>query len=169
VGLSVVMGAALCGADPIIAVDISDEKLEFARNLGATHGVRGGEGAVSEIRRLTGGGPDYVFEALGNVATLQTMLELVPRGGTAVIVGMTPENQTIGFDPFTFADSSRTVVGCNYGWTQPAVDFPKLGRLHLAGKLPVDRMVSERIALDGVNDAFDRMRAGDGARRVIVY
>jgi S-(hydroxymethyl)glutathione dehydrogenase / alcohol dehydrogenase len=169
VGLSVIMGAALCGADPIIALDISDEKLETARDLGATHGVRAGDGARREILKLTGGGPDYVFEALGNVATLNTMLDLMPRGGTAVIVGMTAENQTIGFDPFTFADASRTVVGCNYGWTQPAVDFPRLGRLHLAGKLPVDRMVSERIVLDDVNSAFDRMRSGDGARRVILY
>ncbi len=169
VGLSVIMGAALCGADPIIAVDISDEKLDTARDLGATAGVRGGEGAVAEIRRMTGGGPDYVFEALGNVATLHTMLELIPRGGTGVIVGMTAEDQTVGFDPFTFADASRTVIGCNYGWTQPGVDFPRLGRLHLAGKLPVDRMVSELIGLDDVNHAFDRMRAGDGARRVISY
>ena len=169
VGLSIVMGAALAGADPIVAVDLSDEKLAMARDLGATHGVRGGDGMPAEVGRICPGGPDYVFEALGLVATIEAAMALVPRGGTGVLVGLTPDNVTASFDAFGFADGSRRLLGSNYGFTQPEIDFPRLARLHLAGKLPVDRLVTERIDLDQINDAFARMRAGDGARRVITY
>ncbi len=169
VGLSIVMGAALAGADPIVAVDLSDEKLDFARSVGATHGVRGGEGMAAEVAAICPGGPDYVFEALGLVATIEATIALVPRGGTCVLVGLTPDATDSRFDALLFADGSKTMLGCNYGFTRPDIDFPRLARLHLAGKLPIDRLVSERIELDGVNDAFTRMAAGDGARRVITY
>ena len=82
---------------------------------------------------------------------------------------MEHDNATASFDAFGFADGSRRLLGSNYGFTQPEIDFPRLARLHLAGKLPVDRLVTERIDLDQINDAFARMRAGDGARRVITY
>jgi S-(hydroxymethyl)glutathione dehydrogenase/alcohol dehydrogenase len=169
VGLSIIMGAALAGADPIIAVDLSDEKLELARSVGATHGVRGGEGMPSEVWQICPGGPDYVFEALGLVRTIESAIALIPRGGTCVLVGLTPDATATTFDALLFADGSKTLLGCNYGFTQPEIDFPRLARLHLAGKLPIDRLVSERIELDAVNDAFARMSAGDGARRVIAY
>lgn len=169
VGLSIVMGAALAGADPIVAIDLSDEKLALARDVGATHGVRAGDGMPAEVARICPGGPDYVFEALGLVATIESTLALLPRGGTGVLVGLTPEGVTATFDALGFADGSRTLLGSNYGFTQPQIDFPRLARLHLAGKLPIDRLVSERIGLDAINDAFASMRAGDGARRVITY
>jgi S-(hydroxymethyl)glutathione dehydrogenase/alcohol dehydrogenase len=169
VGLSIVMGAALAGADPIVAVDLSDEKLSKAQDLGATHGVRAGDGMPAEVASICPGGPDYVFEALGLVATIEAALALVPRGGTGVLVGLTPDGVTATFGAFGFADGSRRLLGCNYGFARPEIDFPRLARLHLAGKLPIDRLVSERIGLDQINDAFDRMRAGDGARRVITY
>jgi S-(hydroxymethyl)glutathione dehydrogenase / alcohol dehydrogenase len=169
VGLSIVMGAALAGADPIVAVDLSDDKLEMARSLGATHGVRGGDGMPTEVWQICPGGPDYVFEALGLVKTIESAIALIPRGGTGVLVGLTPDATATTFDALLFADGSKTLLGCNYGFTQPAVDFPRLARLHLAGKLPIDRLVSERIELDAVNDAFARMSAGSGARRVITY
>jgi S-(hydroxymethyl)glutathione dehydrogenase/alcohol dehydrogenase len=169
VGLSIVMGAALAGADPVVAVDLSDEKLSMARDLGATHGVRAGDGMPAEVAGICPGGPDYVFEALGLIATIEATMALVPRGGTGVLVGLTPDGARATFDAFGFADGSRRLLGSNYGFTQPQVDFPRLARLHLAGKLPIDRLVSERIDLDQVNAAFASMRAGDGARRVITY
>jgi S-(hydroxymethyl)glutathione dehydrogenase / alcohol dehydrogenase len=169
VGLAIVMGAVLAGAAPIVAVDLNDAKLELARDLGATTAVRGGDGVEAAVAAACPGGPDYVFEAIGTGPTIELALELVPRGGTGVLVGLTPEGVRTSFDPFSFADGGRTLLGSNYGSTRPGVDFPRLAGLHLAGRLPVDRLISERIALDDVNRAFDRMREGEGARRVIVY
>jgi S-(hydroxymethyl)glutathione dehydrogenase/alcohol dehydrogenase len=169
VGLSIVMGAALAGADPIVAVDLSDQKLELARSVGATHGVRASETMPAEVWKICAGGPDYVFEALGLVSTIESAIALIPRGGTCVLVGLTPDATATTFDALLFADGSKTLLGCNYGFARPDVDFPRLARLHLAGKLPIDRLVSQRIDLDGINDAFARMSAGDGARRVITY
>ena len=110
-----------------------------------------------------------MFEALGLVHTIESAIALIPRGGTCVLVGLTPDATVTTFDALLFADGSKTLLGCNYGFARPEVDFPRLARLHLAGKLPIDRLVSQRIDLDGINDAFARMSAGDGARRVITY
>jgi S-(hydroxymethyl)glutathione dehydrogenase/alcohol dehydrogenase len=169
VGLAIVMGAALAGAAPIVAVDTKDEKLELAQRLGATHGLRGADGLAAAVAAACPHGPDYVFEAIGTPATITAALELVPRGGTAVLVGLTPEGQSVALDAFSFVDGGRTLLGSNYGSTNPTVDFPRLAGLHLAGRLPVEQLIAERIQLADVNRAFDLMRAGQGARRVIVY
>ena len=169
VGLAIVMGAALAGAARVIAIDLNDAKLELARDLGATHAVRGGPRAAAGVAAACPEGPDYVFEAIGTGPTVELALELLPRGGTAVMVGLTPEGVRASFDAFSFADGGRTLLGSNYGSTQPGVDFPRLAGLYLAGRLPIDRVITERISLDDVNRAFDLMRRGDGARCVIVY
>ena len=169
VGLAIVMGAVLAGASRVVAIDLNDAKLQLARDLGATAGVRGGEGAVARVKEACGGKPDYVFEAIGTGPTIELALELIPRGGTGVLVGLTPEGVRVSFDAFSFADGSRTLLGSNYGSTRPGADFPRLASLYLSGRLPVDRIITERIGLDDVNRAFDLMREGDGARRVIVY
>jgi S-(hydroxymethyl)glutathione dehydrogenase/alcohol dehydrogenase len=169
VGLAIVMGAVLAGAGRVVAIDLNDAKLELARDLGATHAVRGGEGAAAGVAAACPGGPDYVFEAIGTGPTVELALELLPRGGTAVMVGLTPDGVRASFDAFGFADGGRTLLGSNYGSTRPGVDFPRLAGLYLAGRLPIDRVITERIGLDDVNRAFELMRRGDGARRVIVY
>jgi S-(hydroxymethyl)glutathione dehydrogenase/alcohol dehydrogenase len=169
VGLAIVMGAVLAGAARVIAVDLSDAKLELARELGATAGVRAGDGAAAALAGACPDGPDYVFEAIGTGPTIEWAIDMTPRGGTAVLVGLTPEGVRAGFDAFAFADGARRLLGSNYGSTRPGADFPRLAELYLAGRLPVDRLISERIGLDEVNRAFDLMRRGEGARRVIVY
>jgi S-(hydroxymethyl)glutathione dehydrogenase / alcohol dehydrogenase len=169
VGLSAVMGAALAEAAAIVAVDLSDEKLQLASDVGATHAVRAGEGADAELAAILPDGPDHVFEAIGLVSTIEWAIRLLPPGGTATLVGMTPEDQRISIDPLPFTSGGRTLLGCTYGSCVPERDFPRLATLHLEGRLPIDRLISERIALDDVNLAFDRMRAGDGARRVVVF
>ncbi len=169
VGLAIVMGAALAGADPIVAVDLHDAKLAMARDLGATHAVRAGTDSAAAVAAAVPGGADHVFEAIGTRGTSEWAIELTPRGGMCVLVGLTPEGTRASFDTFAFADGGRTLLGSNYGSTRPAEDFPRLARLHLAGKLPVERLISERIELEDVNRAFDLMRAGEGARRVIAY
>jgi S-(hydroxymethyl)glutathione dehydrogenase/alcohol dehydrogenase len=169
VGLSAVMGAVLAEAAVIAAVDLDDAKLALASDLGATHAVRAGEGADAALAAIMPDGPDHVFEAIGLVATMEWAVRLLPLGATATLVGMTPEGQRISLDPLEFASGGRTLLGCTYGSCIPERDFPYLAELHLAGRLPIDRLISERIGLDDVNRAFDQMQAGDGARRVVVF
>ena len=165
VGLSVVMGAALAGAEPIVAVDVSDEKLALASEVGATAAVR----SVEEAAELVPGGADYVFEAIGLVETVEAVPGLLRSGGVGVLVGLTPADVRASFDVYRFVDTGKTLVGSIYGGAVPALDFPRIARLYLAGKLPLDRLVSHRIALDEVNEAFDAMRRRERARSVVVF
>jgi S-(hydroxymethyl)glutathione dehydrogenase/alcohol dehydrogenase len=168
VGLSAVMGAALSGATPIVAIDSNPAKLELARDLGATHGVLAAH-AEREVAAICPGGPDYVFEAVGAQPTLRLASDLVPRGGTLVFVGMAAKGETFGFEQFAFVDGGRTLLGSNYGSTVPLRDFPRLARLHVEGRLPIDRLIEAEIPLDDLEDALDRLRRRVGARRVVVY
>jgi S-(hydroxymethyl)glutathione dehydrogenase / alcohol dehydrogenase len=161
VGLSVVMGAALAGANPIVAVDVSDEKLELALEFGATHAVR----SVGEVP----GGADYVFEAIGLVETVEAIPDLLCSGGTGVLVGLTANNVRASFDVYSFVDTGKALVGSIYGGAVPALDFPRIANLYLTGKLPLDRLVSHRIGLDEVEDAFAAMRRRERARSVVVF
>jgi S-(hydroxymethyl)glutathione dehydrogenase/alcohol dehydrogenase len=171
VGLSVVMGLALAGADPIVAVDRVPAKLELATALGATRTVTAIDAAttVEAVREATGGGATHAFEAIGLAATIEQTIGSVRSGGTAVLVGMTPLGVRASFDAYDIVDRSVSIVGTNYGFGVPAEDFPRYAGLYLEGRLPIDRMIEERIALGDVNEALDKMRRGDGARRVILY
>ena len=162
VGLSIVMGAVLAGAATIVAVDRVAAKLERAVELGATATVRAGDdpaAAEARIRELTHGGPDYAFEAIGLAATIEQAIRLLPPGGTAVLVGMTPFGVQAEFEVFPFVDGSRSILGSNYGFAVASVDFPRYAQLFVDG----------RLGLDGVEAAFDRLRAGDGLRGVVTF
>jgi S-(hydroxymethyl)glutathione dehydrogenase/alcohol dehydrogenase len=172
VGLSAVMGAVLAGATRIVAVDRVVDKLDRARELGATHGVLASDRASTDRLVLDAAGPtgpDYVVEAIGLPATIEQAVELLPPGGTAVLVGMTPFGARASFEPFPFVDGGRSFLGSNYGSTIAALDFPRLAELHLAGRLPIDRLVDHRIGLDELEPAFDRMRRGEGVRSVVMF
>jgi Zn-dependent alcohol dehydrogenase len=172
VGLSIVMGAVLAGATTIVAVDRMPAKLEIARSLGATATVEAGADpgeTDARVRALTGGGPDYAFEAIGLAATVEQAIRILPPGGNAVLVGMTPFDVRAGFEVFPFVDGSRSILGSNYGFAVASVDFPSYARLFLEGRLPIDRLVERRIGLDDVEDAFDRLRSGDGLRSVVTF
>jgi S-(hydroxymethyl)glutathione dehydrogenase/alcohol dehydrogenase len=171
VGLSAVMGAVLAGAGRIVAVDRVASKLERARELGATAGVVATDRAATDraIRGACGDGPDFVLEAIGLPATIEQAIELLPPGATAVLVGMTPFGVRASFEPFPFVDGGRSILGSNYGSTVASIDFPRLAELHLAGRLPIDRLVDHRIGLDDLEPAFDRLRRGDGVRSVVMF
>lgn len=172
VGLSVVMGAVLAAAGRIVAVDRVAGKVDRAIGLGATHGVVATEPEATRAAILDAAGddgPDYAFEAIGLPSTIELAIGLLPPGGTAVLVGMTPFGQRASFEVFPFVDGSRRILGSNYGFAVAAVDFPRYAALHLAGRLPIDRLVDARIGIDDVEDAFDRMRRGEGVRRVIAF
>jgi S-(hydroxymethyl)glutathione dehydrogenase/alcohol dehydrogenase len=174
VGLSCVMGAVLAGARRIIAVDVSRAKIDLAGTLGATHWVHADpanpEATIDGIRTAGGdGGPDFVFEAIGNPVTIAQAVASLPPGGTAVLVGLTRFGQQASFEAFPFVDGGRRIIGSNYGSAVAAVDFPKYAEAFLAGRLPIDRLIDRRLALPEVEDAFDRLRAGAAARQVIVF
>jgi Zn-dependent alcohol dehydrogenase len=172
VGLSCVMGAVLAGASRIVAVDRIPSKLDAAVAVGATDAVRAGDdpaATLAELRGLTAGGPDFVFEAIGRRETIELAVEALPLGGTAVLVGMTPYGIRASFDVYPFVDGSRRILGSNYGFADPSADFARYARLHLEGRLPIDRLVDRRIELDGLEDAFDAMRAGRFTRQVVVF
>jgi S-(hydroxymethyl)glutathione dehydrogenase/alcohol dehydrogenase len=172
VGLSCVMGAVLAGASRIVAIDRVADKLDAAHAVGATDGLIAGDdrsATLEALRELTDGGPDYAFEAIGRVATAELAIECLPLGGTAVLVGMTPFEARASFAVYPLVDGSRRILGSNYGFADPAVDFPRYAALHLAGQLPVERLIDRRIGLDGIEDAFDRLRAGVGLRQVIAF
>jgi Zn-dependent alcohol dehydrogenase len=172
VGLSCVMGAVLAGAGRIVAVDRVATKLELAQAIGATDVILAGTDAadtLAAIRELTDGGPDTCFEAIGLPATIETAIACLPTGGTAVLVGMTPFGVRASFEPFPFVDGGRRILGSNYGSADPALDFPRYAALHLAGRLPAERLVTGRIGLDGIEAAFDAMRRGDGVRSIVGF
>jgi S-(hydroxymethyl)glutathione dehydrogenase/alcohol dehydrogenase len=127
------------------------------------------EKTLADIKEATGGGARYAFEAIGLPATLELAVETLRHGGTAVAVGIPPFGARASFDVGVLVDKSATIVGSNYGWSNPAVDFPRLAQLHLAGKLPVDRLIEERIGLGDVGSALDALARGEGLRRVIVF
>jgi S-(hydroxymethyl)glutathione dehydrogenase / alcohol dehydrogenase len=168
VGLSVIMGAALAGADPIVAIDSNPAKLDLALQVGATHAVLA-DGAHRDLARICPAGADYVFEVIGAAATLDLAYGLVPHGGTLVLVGMSAKGQTFAFEQFPFVAAGRTVQGSNYGSTVPERDFPRLAQMYVDGRLPIDRLIEAEIPLDDLEDALDRLRRRVGSRRVVVF
>jgi S-(hydroxymethyl)glutathione dehydrogenase/alcohol dehydrogenase len=169
VGLNVVQGCRIAGASRIVAVDVVPEKLELARELGATDTVDAGEGDAAEaVRDLTGGGVDFAFEAIGRPQTIELALSLTGRGGEAILVGMAPPDARIPLDALTLTLEERSVRGCWYGSCVPLRDFPVLVDLYRRGELRLDPMIT-RCRLEDVNEAFARMERGETARSVIVY
>jgi S-(hydroxymethyl)glutathione dehydrogenase/alcohol dehydrogenase len=171
VGLAAVQGARLSGANPIIAIDRVASKLVLARQSGATEVVDSSAAdPVSAVRELTGGrGADYVFEVVGRSATIRAAFEMTRRAGTCTIVGAGSFTDMVEFGAMQLMVDAKTLRGCVYGSTDPARDFPEMVRLQRAGALDLEALLTRRIALDELNDAFRAMEAGEVARSVIVY
>jgi Zn-dependent alcohol dehydrogenase len=167
VGLAAVMGARLAGARPIIAIDANPVKLAFARTAGATNALEAT--AADAVANLTDGGANHVIEAIGTTATVELAIGLARPGGIVTLVGMTPQGERAGIDVYRFVEDGKQIRGSNYGSATPAVDFPRIAALYLDGRLPLDLLVTERIRLDGVGDALDALRKGDGVRRVVAF
>ncbi|HKA69194.1 MAG TPA: alcohol dehydrogenase catalytic domain-containing protein [Actinomycetes bacterium] len=167
VGLSAVMGAAVAGAEPIVAVDTEEPALDLARVAGATHTIRATDGWAERARELTGG-VDYAFDCIGSAAVVAALGRILAPGGAIVLVGMTAQGETVPVDGYRFPDRGYRLLGSSYGSCVAALDFPRIARLYLAGKLPLDLLVTRRIGLAEVNDALQAMRDRAGGRAVIV-
>jgi Zn-dependent alcohol dehydrogenase len=169
VGLSVLLGCVLAGCYPLVAVDVVPGKLEFARALGATHTLNSREEDVAkELRRITRIGPDYAFDSVGAVPTMNQALNSVRPGGTAVIVGMHALKQEVPISAATLIAQNKRLLGCFAGSSRPLVDLPKLVELYRGGRLPVDKLITHRYPLQQIGQAFDDLEAGKVARGVLV-
>jgi S-(hydroxymethyl)glutathione dehydrogenase/alcohol dehydrogenase len=171
VGLSAVMGAVLAGAARVVAVDRAPAKLELARALGATDVIAAGDAPTTqaELQWLLPDGADRGLEAIGLAPTAELAMAVVRPGGTVTLVGMTPQGMRAGLDVYAFVERGIRLLGSNYGSAIPAEVFPELARQVVAGRLPVGRLIQERITLDDLGPAFEALRRGDGARRVVVF
>jgi NDMA-dependent alcohol dehydrogenase len=172
VGLNVIQGARIAGADRIIAVDTMESKLQMAKEFGATDFVNASDGdPVAKVKELTGGrGVDVAFEVIGLQPTIQQAMDMPRRGGETVLVGVPRFDVNITFNPnFAFIMTSKTLKGCWYGSTNASEDVPRLLDLYKKGELKLDELISREIPLEEVNDAFEAMKAGEVARSVIVF
>jgi Zn-dependent alcohol dehydrogenase len=170
VGMSAVLGAAVVGADPIVAVDVAEAKLEAALSLGATHAVQWAGGAAEtaeRVREAAGGGVDYAFEATGRTeAGLSAFLTTRARGA-AVLIGIPAADAVLPLPAQQIPRMERRVLGSVYGSARPERDFPALLELYRRGRLPLDRLVAERLPLDAAEEAFDILRGGSALRVVL--
>jgi len=170
VGLNAILGAVLTGAKQIVAVDLRDEKLALARQLGATDTVNASKDNVIEtIKELTNGGVDYAFEMAGSIPALELAWAVTSRGGETVTAGLPHPEKRLGLPPVQLVGEERTLKGSYLGSCIPVRDIPIYTDLYKSGKLPVDRLMSDRIALEDINEAFDRLAAGETVRQVIIF
>jgi alcohol dehydrogenase len=169
VGFSSLLAAKAVGAVEVIAVDMLDAKLDKARELGATHCFNASEpGLIEKIKAATGGGVDYAFEMAGNVKALELAYRITARGGTTVTGGLPNPAQKWELQAVTLIAEERTVKGSYVGSCVPSRDVPRFIAMYKAGLLPVDKLLSERIRLDDINGAFDRLARGESIRQVIL-
>jgi S-(hydroxymethyl)glutathione dehydrogenase/alcohol dehydrogenase len=171
VGLNVIQGAALCGAAKIIAVDVVESKLALARQFGASDTVNGKQtDPVDAIKSLTDGlGVDYAFEVIGSPAVIQQAFTAVKRGGKAVVVGVPQMGAEVSVQAWSLPLEEKSLVGSLYGSANMHRDMPKLIDLYMQKKLKIDELISRRIKLEQVNEAFEAMEKGEVARSVIVF
>jgi alcohol dehydrogenase len=170
VGMSAVLGAVAVGAAPIVAVDVADEKLDLALSLGATDAVRwtgNAEETAELVQSASGGGVDYAFEATGRTeAGLAAFLSTRP-GGAAVLIGIPRADAVLSLPAGQIPRTERRVLGSMYGSARPERDFPALLDLYRRGRLPLDRLISDRLPLDAIEQGFGALREASGLRVVL--
>ncbi|MGI8792781.1 MAG: Zn-dependent alcohol dehydrogenase [Acidimicrobiales bacterium] len=167
VGINVIQGARLCGAAEIVAVDLLPEKREMAMAFGATHGC-----SPDELRDLAGqitgrGGFDYAFEVIGLPQTIRATYDAVRRGGTATIVGMGRMDKNIEFNAFELFYMEKKLLGSFYGSADVRTDFNRVLRLWKAGRIDLEGLITRRDSLEGLDEAFRAMEAGEVIRTVL--
>ena len=170
VGLSSLLGAVAVGARRIVAVDLSDDKLGLARQLGATDTFNpGNPNAIDEIRSATAGGVEFAFEMAGSVKAMDLAYKITRRGGTTITAGLPPPDHTFALPQVNLVAEERTIKGSYIGTCVPIRDLPRYIELYRGGKLPVDRLMSGRLKLDEINLGFDRLHEGKAVRQVVVF
>lgn len=170
VGLSCMLGAAVAGADRIIAVDISDEKLALARQLGATETYSAKDpAAVDAILKATGGGVDYAFEMAGSIPALELATKITARGGATVTAGLAAAKKTLAVEAYQLVQDEKSIRGSYMGSCVAERDVPRFISLYKQRKLPIDRLKSGTLNLDEINEGFDRLAEGQAVRQILTF
>ncbi len=168
VGLAALLGARLAGAE-VIGVDVVESKLALARDLGAFATVHAGPDSVAEVRRLTDGGANVAIETAGHEFVLADAYAATRRGGTTVTVGLPDPSKQLSIPAVSLVAEERTLRGSYLGSGVPAHDVPRMIELYLDGRLPVDRLLSDTLPLEDINEGFDRLASGEAIRQAIVF
>jgi alcohol dehydrogenase len=170
VGLAALIGAGAAGAETIIAIDRLDSKLDFARELGATHTFNADDPDVAEkVREATKGGVETALEFAGAVKALELAYKITRRGGTTVTAGLPHPKAMLSLPAVTLVAEERTLKGSYIGSGVPSRDIPRFLALYRRGKLPVDRLLTHRLKLDDINEGFDRLAAGAAVRQIVEF
>lgn len=166
IGLNCVQGGVFAGASMIIAIDVNPQKLELAKRFGATHVIDATkDDALAAVRELTGGGAEYTFECVGNLAVIQQALDALAPGGTLTIVGVPKIGSKYEFVVHTLYNN-KAILGCRYGAARPRRDFPMLADLYLGGRLKIDELITNHYTLDDFGHALHDLESGSLARGV---
>jgi S-(hydroxymethyl)glutathione dehydrogenase/alcohol dehydrogenase len=172
IGLTVIQGARLVGADKIIGVDLNPARESLGRQFGMTHFVNPAEvegDLVPYLVSLTGGGADYSFECIGNVGVMRQALECCHKGwGTSIIIGVAPAGAEISTRPFQLV-TGRNWRGTAFGGAKGRTDVPKIVDWYMDGKINIDDLITHTMALDEINTAFDLMHEGKSIRSVVTF
>ena len=170
VGLAALIGAQAAGARQIIAIDLSDAKLEQARALGATHTVNAGRAdALEYVRALSSGGVEFAFEFAGSIHALDLAYRITRRGGSTVTAGLPPSTALWPLPAVSLVAEERTLKGSYIGTCVPSRDIPRYIDLYLQGRLPVNKLLTGRMKLDEINHGFDLLHEGKAIRQVVVF
>ena len=172
IGLNVIQGLRLAGADQIVGVDVNDSKEQMGRYFGMTDFVnpsRVSGDMVAHLVELTQGGADYTFDATGNVDVMRVALEAAHKGwGESIIIGVAPAGAEIATRPFQLV-TGRVWRGTAFGGARGRTDVPKIVDWYMQGKIEIDPMITHKLALEDINKGFDLMHAGEAIRAVVVY
>jgi S-(hydroxymethyl)glutathione dehydrogenase / alcohol dehydrogenase len=171
IGLNVVQGARMVGADKIIGIDLNPAREAMARRFGMTHFInpKAVDNVVDAVVQLTGGGADYSFECIGNTTTMRQALECCHRGwGKSVIIGVAESGQEISTRPFQLV-TGRVWMGTAFGGARGRTDVPRIVDWYMDGKLNIDDLITHRLALDDINRGFDLMKSGESIRSVVMF
>lgn len=170
VGYAALLGALAAGATRVVAIDLLPEKLALARDLGATDAFLASDAdCIAQVKEATGGGVDICLEMAGSVPALDLAYRITRRGGTTVTAGLAHPSKSVAIQQVSLVAEERTLKGSYIGSCIPTRDIPRFVSLFRAGKLPVDRLLSETLPLERINEAFDRLAAGKTIRQVVVF
>ena len=171
VGLNVIQGARIAGAQRIIAIDTLESKTTLAQSFGATDAVviKPGEDPTRTLKKLTGGGPDYAFECVGNGELAAAAYRAIRRGGLAVVVGVAKPGDSTAVRTMTLPFEEKTLTWSYFGSCVPRIDFPRMLALYMGGRLKLDELITRRYSIDEAPQAFADLESGRNARGVIVF
>jgi S-(hydroxymethyl)glutathione dehydrogenase / alcohol dehydrogenase len=171
IGLNVIQGARMVGADKIIGIDLNPQREAIGRRFGMTHFIDAGKtpNVVDAVVQLTDGGADFSFECIGNTTTMRQALECCHKGwGQSVIIGVAAAGQEIATRPFQLV-TGRVWKGSAFGGARGRTDVPKIVDWYMDGRIEIDELITHRLALEDINTGFDLMKRGESIRSVVVY